>query len=66
MGLIFDLQKCKLMHFGYNNYKYQYSLGIEMLNVSPYEKILGGLINDKLTIKDNVYIVKRKLVKYVI
>ena len=27
--LIINLQKCKLMHFGYNNHKYQYGLGID-------------------------------------
>ena len=54
--LIINLQKCKLMHFGYNNHKYQYSLGTDMLNVSHCEKVLGVLIDDKLTFKDHVYI----------
>ena len=43
------------MHFGCNNKKYQYSLGVEILNISNCEKILGLLIDDKLTFKDHVY-----------
>ena len=54
------------MHFGYNNHKYQYSLGTEMLNVSCREKLLGVLTDDKLTSRDHVYTVSRKLVKYVL
>ena len=54
-GLSINLQKCKLIHFGYNNHKYQYSLGIEILNVSHCEKVIGVLIDDKLTFKDHVY-----------
>ena len=59
-GLIINLQKCKFMHFGYNNHKYQYSLGTDMLNVSHREKVLGVLINDKLTFKDQVYMCVKK------
>ena len=42
------------MHFGYNNHKYQYSLGIDMLNVSHCERVLGVLIDEKLNFKDHV------------
>ena len=49
------------MHFEYNNHKYQYhSLGINMLNVSHCEKVLGVLIDDKLAFKDHVYICVKK------
>ena len=48
------------MHFGYNNHKYQHSLGIDMLNVPHCEKILGVLIDDKLTFKDHVYMCVKK------
>ena len=51
-GLV-NLQKCKFMHVGYNNQKYLYSLGIEMLNVCHCEKILRVLIDDKLSFKDH-------------
>ena len=49
MGTNYQLKKCKLMHFRHNNHKYQYSWGIDKLNVSYCEKILGILIDDKLT-----------------
>ena len=57
---IINLQKFKLMHFGYINHKYQYSLGIDILNVSNCEKVLGVLINDKLTFEDHVYMCVKK------
>ena len=40
------------MHFEYNNHKYQYSLGIEILNVSHWKTVLGVLIDTKLAAKD--------------
>ena len=60
MGTNYQLKKCKLMHFRYNNHKYQYSWGIDKLNVSYCEKILGILIDDKLTYKDHVYMCVKK------
>ena len=48
------------MHFGYNNHKCQYSLGTDMLNVSHCEKVLGVLIDDKLTFKDHAYMCVKK------
>ena len=44
--LLLIYNKYKLIHFEYNNHKYQYSLGTEMLNVSCREKILGVLTDD--------------------
>ena len=45
------------MHFGYGNHKYQYNLNIGMLHVYHCEKVLGVLIDDKLTFKDYVYMI---------
>ena len=59
-GLVINLQKCRLMHFGYNNKKYQYGLGVEMVNVSNCEKIPGALIHNKLIFKDFVYMCGKK------
>ena len=58
-GLIINLQNCKLKHFRYNNYKYQYSLGIDMLNILHCDKVLV-LINDRLTFKDHEYMCVKK------
>ena len=48
------------MYFGYDNHKYQHSLGIEILNVLHCENVLGVLIGDKLTFKDHVYMSVKK------
>ena len=48
------------MYFGNNKHKYQYSLGTDMLKVSHCEKVLGVLIDDKLTFKDHVYMYVKK------
>ena len=48
------------MHFEYNNQKYQFSLGLEMLNVINSRQIIGVLIDEKLTFKDYVYMSVKK------
>ena len=48
------------MHFGYNNDEEKNSLGIEMLNNSHCEKVLGVLFYDKLTFKDYVCMCVKK------
>ena len=48
------------MHYCYKNHKYQYTLGIDMLNVSLCEKVFGILIDDKFSFKDHVYMSVKK------
>jgi hypothetical protein len=54
-GLTINYTKCKLMHMGYRNNKYSYKLGDIILKVSTCERILGVMIDDKLTFTEHIY-----------
>ena len=46
--LLFNRSKCKVMHFGKNNSKQEYTMGGVALESSKQEKDLGVLIEDNL------------------
>ena len=46
--LLFNRSKCKVMHFGKNNTKQEYSMGGQVLESSKQEKDLGVIIDDNL------------------
>jgi hypothetical protein len=54
-GLSINFNKCKLLHFGNTNLCFQYKLGDNVITVSQCEKILGVLIDNKLSFADHVY-----------
>ena len=44
----FNVEKCKVMHLGYNNPKNSYRMGDKVLEATEEERDLGVLIDDKL------------------
>jgi hypothetical protein len=45
----FNIQKCKVFHFGYDNPEGKYEMGTHILDVVEEERELGILIDKKLT-----------------
>ncbi len=40
-GMEFNVKKCKVMHVGHNNQRYQYKMGGEVLKVTEEERDIG-------------------------
>ena len=47
-GMKFNVSKCKIIHMGKNNPRYEYHIGGEKLQSDTKEKDIGVLINDNL------------------
>ena len=46
--MMFNVDKCHIMHLGPNNNKYKYTMEGEELEVSAYEKDIGVIIDSSL------------------
>ena len=48
--MLFNSDKCKVMHFGYNNLKADYTMGVNKLEVSDAEQDLGVIVQSDLKV----------------
>uniref|UniRef100_A0A8C3BR72 Reverse transcriptase domain-containing protein n=1 Tax=Cairina moschata TaxID=8855 RepID=A0A8C3BR72_CAIMO len=56
----FNKSKCRVLHLGRNNLKYQYRLGDDLLERSSEEKDLGVLVEDRLTVSQHCALVAKR------
>ena len=47
-SMLFNAEKCKCLHYGYNNKKYDYFMGRECIETSHEERVLGVIIAETL------------------
>ena len=62
----FNVNKCKIMHLGYNNPMISYNMGGSNLEVTEEEKDLGVLIDNKLDFGNHIRCIagKAKSLRY--
>jgi len=56
----FSKEKCKVLHLGRNNPRYQYMLGSDQLESSFAEKALGVLLDDELIMNQECALAAKK------
>ena len=50
--MLFNTDKCKVLHFGTNNVKSEYMLGDQVLESVTMERDLGVLVQDSLKVSE--------------
>ena len=50
-----NYQKCHIIHFGYKNLNFNYYFDNNILTTNHCEKILGVIIDNKLSFKEHIY-----------
>ncbi|TRZ07880.1 hypothetical protein HGM15179_019228 [Zosterops borbonicus] len=58
--LKFNKGKCKILHLGRNNPRYQYKLGADLLESNSEEWALGILVDNKLSMSQQCVLVSKK------
>ena len=53
--------KCRVLHRGKSNPKYQYRLGTDLLEISVEERDLGLLVNSRMTMNQHCALVAKKV-----
>ena len=48
--MLFNISKCRIMHFGRHNFKTGYEMGDQQLDVVKVERDLGVLVQDDLKV----------------
>ena len=56
----FNKSKCRVLHPGRNNCRYQYRLGDDLLEKSSVEKDLGVLVDDRMAMSQLCALVAKK------
>ncbi|GAB0178176.1 mitochondrial enolase superfamily member 1 [Grus japonensis] len=56
----FNKGKCRVLHLGKKNPRYQYRLGVDLLGSSSAEKDLGLPVNNKLSVNQQCALVAKK------
>ena len=58
--LYFNVEKCKVMHFGVGNQHMQYTMNGDILTTTEVEKDLGVNIKSNLKVEDHVNEITKK------
>uniref|UniRef100_A0A8C3J464 Reverse transcriptase domain-containing protein n=1 Tax=Calidris pygmaea TaxID=425635 RepID=A0A8C3J464_9CHAR len=56
----FNREKCRVLHLGKKNVRYQYRLGVDLLEATTEEKDLGVLVDSKMTMSKQCALVAMK------
>ena len=62
--MLFNTDKCKVLHFGKNNRKYTYKLGEQILESTRSEKDLNINIQDNIMKETHIDSVLRKQIRF--
>jgi len=62
--MLFNVEKCKVMHLGYNNPKVNYVVDATQLQVVSEERDFGIIVSDDLKWKNSIMLQLNKQTRY--